>query len=186
MALFAAELGVTLPEPEDADDHDEEPPASPSASGSGKPRGRKALVRHLKRERIEHDLPESEKHCAHCDQDLRRIGEEVSERCEYLPAQMKVIEDACFTYACACRVKTATKPARPIEKSTAGASLLGQVIVSKWGIICPCIGRRKCSGGTASNCPIRRCAAGWRNVRSCSNLYMSSETARAELQGGGH
>jgi transposase len=67
-----------------------------------------------------------------CDQDLRRIGEEVSERYDYIPAQMKVIEDACFTYACACTVKTAPKPAQPIEKSTAGASVLAHVIVSKF------------------------------------------------------
>ena len=86
----------------------------------------------MKRERIEHDLAESEKHCLHCAQDLRRIGEEISERYEYIPAQMKVIEDACFTYACACTVKTATKPSQPIEKSTAGASLLAQVIVAKY------------------------------------------------------
>jgi hypothetical protein len=44
---------------------------------------------------------------------------------------MKVIEDACFTYACACTVKTASKPSQPIEKSTAGASVLAHVIVSK-------------------------------------------------------
>ena len=44
---------------------------------------------------------------------------------------MKVIEDACFTYACACTVKTASKPPQPIEKSTASASVLAQVIVSK-------------------------------------------------------
>jgi transposase len=132
LALFAAELGIALPEAEESEGHDEEPPASASGSDSGKPRGRKPLPRHLKRERIEHDLPESEKHCVRCDQDLRRIGEELSERYEYIPAQMKVIEDACFTYACACTVKTAAKPAQPIEKSIAGASLLAQVIVSKW------------------------------------------------------
>ena len=131
LALFAAELGVSLPETEESDDPDDEPPAGASASGSGKPRGRKPLPGHLKRERIEHDLPDQEKHCAACDQDLRRIGEEVSERYEYLPAQMKVIEDACFTYACACTVKTASKPLQPIEKSTASASVLAQVIVSK-------------------------------------------------------
>jgi transposase len=133
LALFAAEAGLTLPEPEAPDDQDdEEPPASASGEGSAKPRGRKPLPRHLKRERIEHDLPETEKHCEQCDQDLRRIGEEVSERYEYIPAQMKVIEDACFTYACACTVRTAPKPAQPIEKSTAGASVLAHVIVSKW------------------------------------------------------
>jgi len=135
LALFAAELGMSAPASEDADDSDpEDPPPNITASGTatGKPRGRKPLPRHLKRERVEHDLPAGEKHCAQCDQDLRRIGEDVSERYEYIPAQMKVIEEACFTYACACTVKTAAKPPQPIEKSTAGASLLAQVIVSKW------------------------------------------------------
>ena len=45
---------------------------------------------------------------------------------------MKVIQDVCLKYACDCTVKTATKPPQPIEKSTAGASLLAQVIVAKW------------------------------------------------------
>ena len=85
----------------------------------------------MKRERIEHDLAEEEKHCACCSQDLRPIGEETSERYEYIPAQLLVIEDVCKKYACACTVKTATKPPQPIEKSAAGASLLAQVIVSK-------------------------------------------------------
>ena len=78
-----------------------------------------------------HDLPEEEKHCAGCDEDLRHIGEEISERYEYIPAQMLVIEDACQKYACSCTVRTAAKPVQPIEKSTAGASLLAHVIVSK-------------------------------------------------------
>src|ERR1700689_3671926 len=133
LALFAAEAGIALPEPEGPeDDSDQGPPASTVGESGQKTRGRKPLPPHLKRERVEHDLPETEKHCAQCDQDLRRIGEEVSERYEYIPAQMQVIEDACFTYACACTVKTAPKPAQPIEKSTAGASVLAHVIVSKW------------------------------------------------------
>ena len=136
LALFAAELEMSLPDAEATEDDSdsEDPPPNLTGSGTapGKPRGRKPLPRHLKRERVEHDLPDSEKHCEQCEQDLRRIGEETSERYEYIPAQMKVIEDACFTYACACTVKTAAKPLQPIEKSTAGASLLAQVIVSKW------------------------------------------------------
>jgi transposase len=133
LALFAAEVGRALPEPEAAEqDQDDSGDPPLSVTGESKPRGRKPLPRHLKRERIEHDLAEADKHCAQCDQDLRRIGEEVSERYEYLPAQMKVIEDACFTYACACTVKTAGKPAQPIEKSTASASLLAQVMVAKY------------------------------------------------------
>ena len=45
---------------------------------------------------------------------------------------MKVIQDVCLKYACDCTVRSATKPPQPVEKSTAGASLLAQVIVAKW------------------------------------------------------
>src|SRR3982751_4712050 len=135
LRLFAQGLGLgaaTEPEQEPAPgkDRDDEPPGA-SNSPDRKPRGRHSLTRHLKRERRVHDLAEVEKHCTACDQDLRHIGEEVSERYEYIPAQMLVVEDACQKYACACTVKTATKPPQPIEKSTAGASLLAHVIVSK-------------------------------------------------------
>ena len=118
--------------PDDSDDDD--PNANPGAGESAPKKrtgGRQPLARHLKRERIVHDLAEEEKHCAACQQDLRPIGEESSERYEYIPAQLTVIEDVCKKYACACTVKTATKPPQPIEKSTAGASLLAQVIVAK-------------------------------------------------------
>jgi transposase len=135
LVLFAQEAGIGLPEPplpEESQDEDDDPPAEASNNNTSAPRGRRPLAKHLKRERVEHDLAESEKHCADCGQDLRRIGEETSERYEYVPAQMKVIEEACLKYACVCTVKTAGKPAQPIEKSTAGASLLAQVIVAKW------------------------------------------------------
>jgi transposase len=136
LRLFAQELGAEFPqadEPDKKDDSNNDPPAGGSSSGreESKPRGRKQLPSHLKRERIVHDLAEADKHCTACHLDLRRIGEEVSERYEYIPAQLLVIEDACQKYACACTVKTANKPAQPIEKSTAGASLLAHVIVSK-------------------------------------------------------
>ena len=135
LRLFAQELGIS-PAIEEKDEGGEDqnpgPPAAIGGSeGEKKPRGRQALPRHLKRERIVHDLPEAEKHCASCGEDLRRMGEEVSERYEYIPAQMMVIEDACQKYACTCKVVTAGKPAQPIEKSTASASVLAQVIVSK-------------------------------------------------------
>ena len=137
LRLFAQELGAELSEVAKEAEKDSPPDDDlPPGSGSGdqnqaRPRGRRSLPAHLKRERIEHDLRAEEKHCACCNQDLRPIGEETSERYEYIPAQMLVIEDVCKKYACACSVKTATKPPQPIEKSTAGASLLAQVIVSK-------------------------------------------------------
>lgn len=116
------------------DDLDDDPPGghSPEGKPSQKPRGRQPLARHLKRERIVHDLAESEKHCAACRQDLRLIAEDTSERYEYIPASLKVIQDVCLKYACDCTVRTAHKPPQPIEKSTAGASLLAHVIVAKW------------------------------------------------------
>jgi len=136
LALFGAELKAQGVNVEDlskdggSGPDDKDPPASADSSGA-KPRGRNSLPAHLKRQRIVHDLAEAEKHCAACAQDLREFGEETSERYEYIPAQLIVIEDVCKKYACQCTVKTAGKPSQPIEKSTAGASLLSQVIVAK-------------------------------------------------------
>jgi transposase len=138
LALFAAAWQArqaAAEASESADDGgDDDDPAKPGTGGTDRKKrssGRQALPRHLKRERIVHDLPDEEKHCSACRQDLRLIGEETSERYEYIPASVLVVEDACLKYACACTVRTAGKPAQPIEKSTAGASLLAQVIVAK-------------------------------------------------------
>jgi len=136
LTLFEAELKAQGVNIEDLSkdggtgSDDQVPPASAGSTGA-KPRGRSPLPEHLRRERIVHDLAEAEKHCNTCEQDLREFGEERSERYEYLPAQLIVIEDVCKKYACECTVKTAGKPSQPIEKSTAGASLLTQVIVAK-------------------------------------------------------
>jgi len=121
------------------DDHD--PPAAGTADQPAKPRGhgRKRLPRHLTRERIEHELSEAERACPHCAKTMERIGEEVSERLEYVPASLKVVEEARAKYACSCggALKTAPKPAQPIEKGLAGASLLAHVAVSKYADHCP-------------------------------------------------
>ena len=86
-----------------------------------------------------------------------------------------MIEDVCKKYACECTVKTAGKPSQPIEKSTAGASLLTQVIVAKYadhlaaapaGEDLPALRRRAERR--------RRCAAGWGNAPDCSILCTSA------------
>ncbi|HWH59248.1 MAG TPA: IS66 family transposase [Terriglobales bacterium] len=139
LALFAAELkaqGVDIGEAaskgKQPDGPDDAPPAPPVQQEKGKAHGRRPLPADLKRERIVHDLAEAEKHCGACAQELRLIGEESSQRYEYIPAQVIVIEEVCKKYACSCTVKTATKPSQPIEKSNAGAGLLSQVIVAKY------------------------------------------------------
>jgi transposase len=138
LALFEAAWQARSPEEETDDRGDDDdldnaagPGQKPNETQNKKRGGHQPLARHLKRERIVHDLAEAEKHCAGCGKDLRLIAEETSERYEYIPASMKVIQDVCLKYACDCTVRTATKPPQPIEKSTAGPSLLAQVIVAK-------------------------------------------------------
>lgn len=119
------------------------PPAADAAGKPAKPRGhgRRPLPRSLTRERVKLELSEAERACPHCAKTMERIGEEVSERLEYVPASLTVIEEARAKYACSCggALKTAAKPAQPIEKGLAGASLLAQVAVSKYA---RCTGRK--------------------------------------------
>lgn len=137
LTLFeaAAAAGQQPAAEEEIPDIDDDPDlrTPPASSSAPQPlRGRKLLPKHLKRERIEYDLPADKKFCNACRKPLRRFGEDSSERLEFVPAQLKVIEDVCFKYACACTIHTAQKPEQPLPKSLAGASLLAQVIVSKF------------------------------------------------------
>lgn len=122
-----SESGAEAEAGQDADKAGEKP------EPGNKRTGRKPLSQNVTRERIVHDLAEADKHCHCCGKDLRLLAEEVSERYEYIPASLKVIEDVRRKYVCDCTVKTASKPEQPIAKSNAGASMLAQVIVSKFG-----------------------------------------------------
>ena len=136
--LFAASvIRRVLPGPDSAPP-EVAAPASPAASnpaGQRKGHGRQHLPSSLERRRVLYDLGEHERQCPHCHSELRSIGEEVSERLEYVPASCHVIEQACCKYACprGCTVVTATKPAAPIEKGRAGPGLLAHIAVSKFG-----------------------------------------------------
>jgi transposase len=82
---------------------------------------------------VVYDLGEEERQCPQCQGELRHIGEEVSERLEYVPASLYVIEEACQKYVCSkgCTLLTAQKPMQPIEKGLPGPGLLAHVAVSK-------------------------------------------------------
>jgi transposase len=97
--------------------------------------GRKPLPGTLERRRVVFELEESQRQCPHCQEPLQKIGEEVSERLEFIPASLQVIEEVRPQYACAkgCGVAAAEKPAAPIEKGLPGPGLLAQVAVSKYG-----------------------------------------------------
>lgn len=92
---------------------------------------RRPLPAHLPRERVVHE-PACQ--CPDCGSALRKIGEDVSEVLEYVPAQFKVIRHVRPKLACpACeRIVQVAAPSRPIDKGVAGPGLLAHVLVSKY------------------------------------------------------
>lgn len=132
-SLFAAEA-----EPELEKSPAEKAQEAPQTSPRKKPRqGQRQFPAHFTRHRIEYDLPEEKKicHCG-CNQALRKIGEDILEQLEIVPATMVVIEHVRFKYAAGCAqdstVITADMPRQPIDKSMAGPGLLADVIVKKY------------------------------------------------------
>lgn len=102
--------------------------------------GRKPLPKDLPREDIIHDLSEEEKKCS-CGSELSRIGEEVSEKLDIVPAKVKVLRHIRYKYACrSCEgaeseegaVKTAPLPAQIIPQGIATPGLLSDILISKF------------------------------------------------------
>ena len=100
-----------------------------------KKRGRKPLPDWIPRVEILHDLPDEQKVCGEDGTALERIGEEVSEQLEFIPAKLRVLRHVRPKYACpTCRtgIHTAPMPPQPIPKSLASPTLLAHVAVSKY------------------------------------------------------
>ncbi len=93
---------------------------------------RKPLPSHLPREILIH-TPEGTC-CPDCGGELRRIGEDVAEMLEYVPARFKVIRHVRPKLACrGCEtIVQADAPLRPIARGMAGPGLLSHVLVSKY------------------------------------------------------
>jgi transposase len=93
---------------------------------------RRPLPEHLPREVHTH-LP-AENACPDCGGELRKLGEDVSEILERVPATYKVIRHVRLKMACTkCDVIVeAPAPSRPIERGLAGPALLAHVLVSKY------------------------------------------------------
>ena len=106
---------------------------------------RKPLPKDLPRETIIHDIAESDKQCDCCGHALHQMGEDKSEQLEFIPASIKVIEHVRLKYSCRhCEqqgtrvdIKIAPVPPTPIPKSIATASLLSQIITSKYQYALP-------------------------------------------------
>jgi transposase len=102
---------------------------------------RQPLPEVLPREEVLVDIPEEQKHCQ-CGAQLVRIGEEVSEKLDVIPPQIRVIRTVRPKYAChACEgsgdesrpaVRIAPMPPAIIDKGIATAGLLAYIVASKF------------------------------------------------------
>lgn len=110
------------------------------AARARKKKGRRPIPEHLQRVEEVHDIPEDQKICP-CGCQLSKIGEEVSEKLDIIPQQVRVIRHVRIKYACrACEgveddgptVKIAPMPPQVIPQSIATPGLLAFIIVSKF------------------------------------------------------
>jgi transposase len=92
---------------------------------------RRSLPEHLPRETVEH-APACT--CPDCGATMRKIGEDVAEMLEYVPASFKVIRHVRPKLACVRCQKIVQEPApsRPIARGIAGPGLLAHILVAKY------------------------------------------------------
>ena len=114
---------------------------NPPQAQKSKPRrnknhpGRRPLPAHLPRETLEIEPKENEKVCSVCHSPKDRIGEEVTEKLEYLPASFYVKKYVRPKYACkSCEgnIAIGELPPMAIDKGIPGEGLLGHIITSKY------------------------------------------------------
>lgn len=125
--LFDAILADTEAEDRAAQDETKKAPASPRTKAQPV---RQALPASLPRIDRHHEIEAT--HCE-CGQALVRIGEELSEQLDCVPAQFFVLRHIRGKYACACcqSIQAAPMPAQIIDKGIPAPGLLAQVVVAK-------------------------------------------------------
>ncbi|MDY0282008.1 MAG: IS66 family transposase [Salinivirgaceae bacterium] len=142
---------------------------------------RKPLPPELPRIEVIHDLDEGEKVCA-CGAPLCRIGEEVSEKLDIIPATVRVIRNIRPKYACKhCEgveddgptVRIAPSPPQIVEKGIATPGLLAHIIVSKYADALPLYRQEKIFSRHGIELS-RQTMAGWIvRVAQCANPLMA-------------
>ena len=131
-----------LPLPGFSEEASQEPPKETITvpEHTRKKRGRKPLPDNIPRENIYHDISEDEKDCA-CGSSLSHIGEEVSEKLDYVPARLKVQRHVRYKYACRnCEgvesdqgaVKIAPMPPQIIPQGIVSPGLLAHMLTAKF------------------------------------------------------
>jgi transposase len=98
---------------------------------------RRPFPAHLPRERLVHPAPSE---CPCCGSSaLRKIGEDVTETLEHVPASWKVIQHVREKFSCrSCETIAQTPaPSHPIARGRAGPSLLAHILFCKYGLHLP-------------------------------------------------
>jgi len=132
LALALEDLEQTLAAVEAAAEKAAKASSKPSATRKRNV-NRGALPPHLPREEIVIDVVD--KTCACCGGLKHRIGEDVSERLDVVPAQLKVLVTRRPKYACAAcagEVVQAPAPERLIENGIPTEALIAHVLVAKY------------------------------------------------------
>jgi transposase len=92
---------------------------------------RRPLPDHLPRERVMHPGPCA---CPACGGRLRKLGEDITETLEHIPAAWKVIQHVREKFSCrSCEtICQAPAPNHPIARGRAGPNLLAQILFNKY------------------------------------------------------
>jgi transposase len=117
------------------DDTPDDEPSSRNRTRSKPGHGRRKLPAHLPREPHQHRPEEADEPCPDCGKQRRKIGEEVSEILEYLPASLVVHEHHREKWACpdgCCKIAIAPPAPRPVDKGLCGFGLMAFILTSKY------------------------------------------------------
>jgi transposase len=125
-------LLAEMPQPSDTESV---PPPKNQAKGNSAPRGNRkprSLPAHLRRE-VRIHVPEHSA-CPECGGHLKKLGEDVSEVLDYVPASFVVVRHVRPKMSCrtCSHVVQAAAPSRPVDRGLAEAGLLAHVVTSKF------------------------------------------------------
>lgn len=130
IAIAQLELAIEAAEEDEAERLATKPVVLRAPIEATKP-ARRLLPDHLPREEVIHPAPCA---CPACGGTLRKIGSDVSETLEHVPARFKVIRHVREKFSCrACdTVIQAPAPNHAISRGRAGPGLLAHIVVSKY------------------------------------------------------
>jgi transposase len=136
LLLFATEILAAMEAaPAELAPPEQSLPAAPEPAPK-KGHGRKPLPASLPRHRVLHDVSPQQLPCPDCGAVRIKIGEEIREQLEYIPASLHVLQHVRPKYACKeceANVVIAERLPEPIEKGLPGPGLLAHIAVSKYG-----------------------------------------------------